>query len=236
MLIQGRQIDGVIFDIDGTLVDSFATLVEVFNQGIRQFSLAPVSLAFLNDGMKRNLTLGEILQKVFPPETEGFVIERCRDQILEHYLRIEETEVKPFPAVPELFRNLKARGLRVGVATGRTSAPEREWVRFKRYGLDPYIDSIVTSKEVEHRKPAPDALIECARRLGIAIENCLVVGDTESDIVAARRAGAISVAVTTGLESRALLEQEKPEFLFESLDDFKRILDEKDPDNNVAAA
>ena len=93
-------------------------------------------------------------------------------------MKIEASEVKPFPGVNELFRNLIDGGLKIGIATGRTSMPVNEWDRFKRYGLERFIDSIVTSREVARRKPAPDAIIECAKRMNVPVEKCLVVGDT----------------------------------------------------------
>jgi beta-phosphoglucomutase-like phosphatase (HAD superfamily) len=46
-------------------------------------------------------------------------------------------------------------------------------------------------REVGKRKPAPDAILECAQRLQVPIKNCLVVGDTVDDILAARSAGAL---------------------------------------------
>ena len=225
MVINGRTIKGVIFDIDGTLVDSFPVYCSAFNRGIQQYNLDPVSTQFLIGALKRSANLLDVFRKVFPPQTDETLIEKCRKEILELFMKAEVEEVKLFPGVRELFRNLRDRGIRIGVATGRTSLPEKEWERFKRYGLDALIDSIVTSKEVEKRKPAPDAILECANRLNIPTENCLVVGDTEADILASRSAGAIAVAVSTGEDDYDLLEREKPEFLFKALVELNTLLD-----------
>jgi HAD superfamily hydrolase (TIGR01549 family) len=226
MEINGRHIAGVIFDIDGTLVDTFPLLTSIFTRSLRQFNLSPVPLAFLVEGMKKNMGLGEILRLVFPLEAEEALIEDCRLKILEQFHQAEETEVALFPGVHELFQGLKHQGIQVGIATGRTSDPDREWARFKRYGVDAYIDSIVTSKDVEHRKPAPDVLIACAKRLKVPIENCLVLGDTESDVVAAKKAGAIAIAVSTGQDGHDLLKKENPDFLFRTLREFSLFLKE----------
>jgi phosphoglycolate phosphatase len=78
---------------------------------------------------------------------------------------------------------------------------------------------------VEKRKPAPDAILECSSRLKIPVENCLVVGDTEADILASRSAGAIAVAVSTGEDDHDLLEREKPDFLFKALVELNMLLD-----------
>ena len=224
MVINGRKIEGVIFDIDGTLVDSFPVYCSAFNRGIKQYNLEPVSSEFLIDALKRSANLLEVFRKIFPPQTDEALIERCRKEILELFLKAEVDEVKPFPGVRELFKNLTNKGIRIGVATGRTSLPEKEWERFRRYGLDGFIDSIVTSREVEKRKPAPDAILECANRLKVTIKNCLVVGDTEADIIASKTAGALAVAVSTGEDDFELLERENPEFIFENLVDFGLFL------------
>lgn len=228
IFINGRQIEGVIFDIDGTLIDSFSAFGSVFNSGINQFNLEPVSKEFLANRLTRGLNLGEILQGIFPPHTDEATIEKCKKGILELFLKIETNEVKPFPGTKELFNHLKERGIKIGIATGRTSIPEDEWKRFKRFGLDRFIDSIVTSREVERRKPAPDAIIECAKRLNVPIEKCLVIGDTELDVIATRRAGGIPVAVLTGENNIDLLEKEKPELIFKTLNDFALFLNEQE--------
>jgi HAD superfamily hydrolase (TIGR01509 family) len=194
LFINGRPMSGVIFDMDGTLVDSFSALTSVLSKGIGPFDLRPVSQQFLAQSLKKGADLADVLRMIFPLQTDGSLIERCKGEILQHFLEIEASDVKPFPGINELFRNLMERGVRIGIATGRRSMPENEWERFKRFGLEKYIDSIVTSREVANRKPAPDAIVECAKRMKVPIQKCLVVGDTEDDVIAARKAGGIPVA------------------------------------------
>jgi HAD superfamily hydrolase (TIGR01509 family) len=228
LFVNGKQIRGVIFDIDGTLVDSFSAFTSVFNKGISQFDLRPVSQQFLTRSLKEGANLAEMLRMIFPPQTDESLIERCKREILEDFLEIEASEVKPFPGINELFRDLKDRDLKIGIATGRTSMPENEWKRFKRFGLESFIDSIVTSREVARRKPAPDAMIECSKRMNVPVEKCLIVGDTEADIIAARRAGGIPVAILTGEDHLDLFESEKPEFIFKNLTEFTLFLEEQE--------
>jgi phosphoglycolate phosphatase len=228
LFVNGKQIRGVIFDIDGTLIDSFSAFASVFNKGISQFDLRPVSLQFLTQSLKKGANLAEMLRMVFPFQTDESLIERCKGEILEHFTKIEANEVKPFPGINELFGNLIDRGLKIGIATGRTSMPENEWDRFKRFGLERFIDSIVTSREVASRKPAPDAIIECAKRMKVPIEKCLVVGDTEDDIIAARRAGGIPVAILAREDHLDISESEQPEFIFKNLIEFTLFLEEQE--------
>jgi phosphoglycolate phosphatase-like HAD superfamily hydrolase len=63
--------------------------------------------------------------------------------------------------------------------------------------------------------------------LEISLGQSLVVGDTDSDVIAARRAGAIAVAVSTGQESLESLKSQHPELLFENLEAFSLFLDKE---------
>jgi phosphoglycolate phosphatase len=225
--VNGHLVAGVIFDIDGTLVDSFATLLSVLNIILKKYQLEPVSEESLASCFRRNRNLAETLHENYSSSFEEPFIETLRSDILDLFLKVEVEEVKPFPGVDRLFEKLKTHQLKIGIATGRTSPPENEWARFRRYGLEKYLDALVTSREVEKRKPSPDAIIECARRLEIPLGQALVVGDTESDVIAARRAGAIAVAVSTGQDSLESLKSQHPALLFENLEAFSLFLDKE---------
>lgn len=213
------DIKALIFDIDGTLVDSFESYHGVFNQGIADYGVKEVSRDVLRELLAKNLSLREILQKVFSFPIDDATYKICREKILHLYREAELEGVKSFPGTEELFRFLKEIGVKIGIATGRTSSVEDEWMRFTRLGLHTYINAIVTSREVKKRKPAPEVIIECARRLGVSPKQCIVVGDTESDIIAAKTAEAIAVAVTTGHEDEEVLQKAKPDIVLRSIND-----------------
>jgi HAD superfamily hydrolase (TIGR01549 family) len=219
------DIRAVIFDIDGTLVDTFEVYQRVFNQGIAQYGMAPVEQEILREYLAKGLGLRRILQNVFSGPIDDDTYATCREDILSRYKVAEIDEVKAFPGTEELLDHLHQKGMKIGIATGRTSSNEDEWTRFTRLGLDRYISAIVTSKEVEYRKPAPDVVIECARRLNVPTESCIVIGDTVGDIVAARKAGSMAAAVTTGHEDECLLLKESPDIVIHSLSEFAAYLE-----------
>jgi len=197
----------------------------VFNRGIANYNLGPVSREFLSDYLAKASSLGEILQNIFPMGTDDLTIETCKTEIKELFRQVETVEVSPFPGVEELFRYLEKKGIKIGIATGRMSSPEDEWGRFKRLGLDRFISAIVTSREVAYRKPAPDVIIECARRLDVPIGSCIAVGDTEPDIIAARKAGAFGVVVASGQGDKDWLLKVKPEIVLRSVSDLVAFFD-----------
>jgi HAD superfamily hydrolase (TIGR01509 family) len=223
LLINEKQVDGAIFVIDGTLVDSFSAFASAFNTGIGKFQLEPASSEVIIRLLKKSLNLHEIFRQIFPMHIEDELVERCQREIWQHFLSIEAKEVRPYPGVERLLENLYQRDVKIGIATGRTSLPEREWDRFKRYGVEGFISCIVTSRQLA-RKPAPDAILECAKGLRVPIANCLVVGDTEADVIAGRRAGGIPVAIATGEDTRDHTAYGNADFIFENLVEFDRFL------------
>ena len=224
-MFQREGLRAVIFDIDGTLVDSSSVYLKVFNEGIAAYDIGPVSQGFLDNRLRKGKGLREILKGVFPPDTDDGTIDTCQDSIKRLFRQVEPEEVRSFPGVEELFRCLKGRGMKIGIATGRVSTPEDEWRRFTRLGLNGFIDAIVTSQEILSRKPAPDVLLECANRLHVPIGACLAVGDTESDVLAAKRAGAAAAYVRTGEEdANAIAKAGPPDIILENTYDLLAVL------------
>ncbi len=223
-MFQKEGLRAVIFDIDGTLVDSFSVYRKVFNEGIRDQNIGPVPEGLLDNCLRKGKGLREILEGVFPPGTDESAIDACKERIKRLFRQAEPEEIKPFPGVEELFGHLESRGVKIGIATGRVSTPEDEWRRFTRLGLSRFVDAIVTSHDIVSRKPAPDVLLACARRLDVPIGACLAVGDTESDILAAKRAGAIAAYVRTGEEDADAIAKAGPDIILESTYDLLALL------------
>jgi len=57
---------------------------------------------------------------------------------------------------------------------------------------------VVDRGDVLRAKPEPDLFLACQERLGVAIADCYVVGDAVWDLLAARRAGMLSVGLLSG--------------------------------------
>jgi HAD superfamily hydrolase (TIGR01549 family) len=224
-MFQKEGLRAVIFDIDGTLVDSFSVYLKVFNEGIADYDIEPVPGHLLDNYLRKGKGLKEILEAVLPPGTDDSIIDACKNRIKRFFRQVEPEEIKSFPGVEELFGHLQSRGVKIGIATGRMSTSQDEWRRFTRLGLSRFIDAIVTSQEVFSRKPAPDVLLACARRLDVPIVACLAVGDTESDILAAKRAGAIAAYVRTGEEDADAIAKAGPDIILESTYDLLALFE-----------
>jgi phosphoglycolate phosphatase-like HAD superfamily hydrolase len=85
---------------------------------------------------------------------------------------------------------------------------------------------IVTRDQVGHAKPDPDLFLAAAERLGIPVEDSVVVGDSVWDLLAARRARALGVGLLSGGYGQDELERARAYRVYQDPADLLRHLDE----------
>ena len=187
----GKQdIDAVIFDMDGTLLDSLPAWEHSASNFVRSQGIEPEPS--LDDEMsKLSLTDGARILK----ERYGFdlseeeILRLTLAPIRQHYL----TDIQAKPGVPLLLKRLKAQGIKVCVATA--SDKELSEKVFKRLGLTPYIDFIITCDEVGAGKHSPAVYDVARERLGTTKARTLVVEDALYALQTAKAAGYLTAGV-----------------------------------------
>jgi len=107
------------------------------------------------------------------------------------------------PAVPlrPLLEGLRARGLRLGLATNDTEAPAR--AHLAAHDLTDLFDFIAGYDSGHGAKPGPGMCLAFARQTGLAPARIAMVGDSLHDLHAGRAAGMVCVAVLTGIATKA---------------------------------
>jgi HAD superfamily hydrolase (TIGR01509 family) len=104
-------------------------------------------------------------------------------------------ERRPLPGAVELLAELRAEGIVHGIAT----SGRRPEIDASLDALSVGADAVVVERgDVGRAKPEPDLFLACAERLGAAPADCYVVGDAVWDLLAARRAGMLSVGLLSG--------------------------------------
>ena len=94
----------------------------------------------------------------------------------------------------------------------------------KQFELTGYFQEIVTAITAEHTKPFPDPILYAAEKMGVAPENCLVIGDTTVDIRAGKAAGAQTVGVLCGFGEQAELERRGADLILECTSELADVL------------
>jgi pyrophosphatase PpaX len=206
----------IIFDMDGTLVDTLPILLQVLQETFQRYG-------------DRLVTHADIIA-MFGPTEEGMIIqnvpEAVADEALEYfharYRALHPASAQPFPGIVDLLQALRVRGIKTGVVTGkgaRTAA-----VSLKAFGLEPYVDDMVSGSRVRGEKP--QSIHRILSDWGIKAAEAAYVGDMTSDIDAARQAGvqAFGAAWSGG----ALIDPGESGIVFESALALKTYLLEMD--------
>jgi pyrophosphatase PpaX len=163
-------------------------------------------------------TIGRPLRSAFTDFTDDAEeAARMLDTYVEFQRTVHDEMVCAFPEARSTIDALHARGVRVGVVTSK--GREMTARTLARCGLDDALDVLITVQDVEHGKPDPEPVLKALERLGVppAREDVLFVGDSPHDLVAGRRAGVSTCAVTLGPFSPAELKAEGPDFWVEDL-------------------
>lgn len=215
-------IECLIFDLDYTLIDSSDGIVYCFNEARRRTGEPEVE----EDLLKARIGL---------PIEEGFKLFGSADpaamrDLFRKIAREGAMRERSFllPGVMQTIPRLKQRGYRLGVNSTK-SRPEIISI-LEHLEVVGYFEEFVGSDEVENPKPAPDSLVLAMKRMKLAPENTVYVGDHVVDIRAARAAGVRVVAVAGGPCPIEDIKKEFPDSLVDTVGDLLAMLPQKAAD------
>jgi HAD superfamily hydrolase (TIGR01549 family) len=185
---------GLIFDLDGTLVDTVYAHVFAWQRAFAEAGLAIDGWRIhrrigMSGGLFARAAARELGHAIDPAATEE--LQRRHGELFRQFL----PERRPLPGAVELLATLGERRIAYGIATsGRRPEIDRS-LEVLGVGKDIVV---IERRDVARAKPEPDLFIACLERLRLAASECYVVGDAVWDLLAARRAGILSVGLLSG--------------------------------------
>ncbi|MCS7385604.1 MAG: HAD family hydrolase [Candidatus Methanomethylicota archaeon] len=209
----------VIFDLDQTLVYTLRRFFEVLNRLLRDYGEKELEWSVFV-----KYYADDALDEFVPKSISREVFWRI---FLKRYNELFSPLDSPIPGAIEVLRALKRRGFKVAVVTGRAVDELEVWRELRMYGMEAYVDCIVTGKnfldgELFSKKRI---LRRAAELLGVSIEECVVVGDYWADIISGKEVGAkLVVGVLTGLMPAEKLVKCGADVVIESVADLLEIL------------
>jgi HAD superfamily hydrolase (TIGR01549 family) len=211
-----------IFDLDGTLVDSVYQHVLAWREALEA---AGIELAVwrihrrigMSGGLLVNALLRETGRQVTASEITN--IQKLHS---EAYARLAK-QVRMLPGARELLDYLTHAGVPWAIAT--SGRKENAQPALDILGVGSNV-TVITRDQVQYAKPDPDLFMAAANRLGVELENAVVVGDSIWDMLAARRARALGVGVLSGGYGQDELERAGAYRVYDEPADLMRHLDE----------
>jgi HAD superfamily hydrolase (TIGR01509 family) len=211
-----------VFDLDGTLVDSVYQHVLAWQDALDAAGIElSVWRIHRKVGMSGGLFANALLRETRREVTQQQAGELRRLHAEAYAARAHR--VRPLPGARELLAHLTAAEAPWAIAT--SGYRESAGPTIELLGL-PADVPVITRDQVERAKPDPDLFLAAAEALGIDIEDCVVVGDSVWDLLAARRARALGVGVLSGGYGREELERAGAYRVYEDPADLLRHLDE----------
>jgi HAD superfamily hydrolase (TIGR01509 family) len=184
----------LIFDLDGTLVDTVYAHVFAWQRALGECGMSIDGWRIhrrigMSGGLFTRAVAREIGRELTDAEAED--VQDRHGELFRELL----PDRRPLPGARDLLADLRAREVTHGIGTsGRR--PEID-ASLEALGV-PDSTVVVERGDVARAKPEPDLFQECARRLGADPGDCYVIGDAVWDLLAARRAGMLSIGLLTG--------------------------------------
>ena len=217
-------LDAILFDLDGTLIDTNELHAQAFFQAFQDngYRVARDRIA-IEIGKGGDLLVPAILGAA-ADEKDG---EKIRDAWEKHYIEIVKSqEVRVFPGALELIENVKARGLKLSLATSGAEGVMDAVEASCGVAWRELFPLVVTSDDAPSSKPSPDIVSAATQRLGVPPLACAFVGDTIYDARACRSAGVVCFTVSDGQHAAADLREAGARATFSNLLELNEKLDE----------
>lgn len=215
-----REIKLVIFDFDGTLADTKENIILTFQMTMKELGVE------IKSRQECAATIGLTLEDAFKVLYPGMAAEKyilLRDT----YRRIFKENRKIlvpglFPEVMETLEELRRRGYLMSIASSRLSPSLHSFLEDMK--IAHLFEYAVGGDNVEHPKPAPDAVLQILRHYNLSAEEAFVVGDMPFDINMATNAGVKSCGVTWGNADAAQLRESGANYVIDKMSQLLEIL------------
>lgn len=211
----------VIFDLDGTLLDTLQDLTDAVNAALSSQGLPLRSreevCAFVGNGIQK------LLERAVPEGQGNPAFDKVFEVFREHYRVHCQDKTAPYEGILPLLRELKERGIRVGVVSNKADFAVQELIPF-------YFERLVSVAHGENeaagilKKPAPDMVYQTLEELGCRASEAVYVGDSDVDLETAENSGLAVISVSWGFRGRAFLEEHGADRIVDSPEELIPLL------------
>lgn len=214
----------VLIDVDGTLVDSVPDLAFCVDEMMKQLDMPIRGEAavrhWVGNGVERLVKRGLI------NELNGEPDEALYDKALPIFreLYAENTSKRSclYDGVPEALDFLSTTGVKIGCVTNKAS--EFTLPLLKDLGISDYFETVLCGDMVERKKPDPMPLIMSAEKLGVSPTASMMIGDSMSDVKAARAAEFSIICMSYGYNHGEDIRDYNPDAVVDSMAEVKDLV------------
>jgi len=213
----------ILFDLDGTLIDSAPDLAFAINHMLSSLARPVFSEEIIRTWVGNGAAV--LVKRALSGQSEIDVTidENLFATSLQIFLSFYKENLcintQLYPGVRACLKILKAQGYRLAIVTNKPFefiAPILEGLQ-----LNGLFDLLLGGDSLPERKPDAQPLLHVCQALNVSVEQCLMVGDSKNDILAAKAANMESIGLTYGYNYGEDIGLHQPEAVF---DDFADIV------------
>lgn len=217
----------VLFDLDGTLIDSAPDIAAAVNELLSRSNRGPLTLAQVTSMIGNGVE--KLVERAFAATGDALAPAELRreqmamvDVYADHLTQL----TVPMPAALDVLEVFHGDGILLGLVTNK---PQRfiETI-LDHLGMSSLFGAVIGGDAGVTKKPAPDMLLAAMQQLGVEPWSTVMVGDSTSDVEAARAAG-VPVVVVRGGYSNVPLEQLGADAVIGSLGELAGALETLNP-------
>jgi len=214
----------VLIDVDGTLVDSVPDLAFCVDEMMTQLGMPVQGEAkvreWVGNGVER-LTRRALIGQL-DGEPDEALFEKAYPIFLELYTENTCKRSLLYPGVEEGMAFLKQAGFKLGCVTNKAAAFTIPLLQ--TLGIHDDFEIIISGDTLEKKKPDPLPLLHAAEFFGVKPENALMLGDSVSDVKAARAAGFQIICMTYGYNHGVDIREANPDAVIDSMAELPSLL------------
>jgi len=214
----------ILIDVDGTMVDSVPDLAYCVDEMMKQLDMPTHGEAkvrnWVGNGVER------LVRRALIGKLDGEPDEALYDQAYPIFLGLytDNTSKRSclYPGVKEGLEYLKDEGYQMGCVTNK--AAQFTEPLLKNLGVYDYFSIVISGDTLPEKKPDPMPLLHAAKFFNVAPEQALMIGDSISDVKAARAAGYRIVCMTYGYNHGVDIRDAKPDAIMDSMAELPGLL------------
>lgn len=216
-ILDGKLPELVMFDLDGTLIDSVPDLAAATDKMLLQLGRAPAGMEKVRNWVGNGAPV--LVRRALADDFDHQAISAEQEaEALAIFMQAygsghEFTTL--YPGALDTLASLQKLGIKLALVTNKPEGFLPELLADTQ--MAGFFQWIVGGDTFAQKKPDPTGLLWVMQQAGVSPEQCLFVGDSRNDVLAAHAAGVACIAVTYGYNYGQPISAENPALVVDDL-------------------
>ncbi|GAB2699648.1 phosphoglycolate phosphatase [Aliiglaciecola aliphaticivorans] len=216
----------LLFDLDGTLVHSAPDLALAVNKTLLELNRSPFDKKtiyhWVGNGARVLVARALSGTSTINEKLDDTVIEDALAIFMKHYEQCLCVESVLYEGVKQGLNSLKSAGFRLAIITNKPAVFIEPIL--KGLELNNIFEILIGGDTLPQKKPHPAPLLHAIEKLNVSAEQCIMIGDSKNDILAAKAAKITSIGVTYGYNYGESIANSRPDRCYDTFNELTSAL------------